>query len=443
MPRFTLLDRLLFSPPAGCYSTVNGLWVRSVEFPGWGRRMGAVGRKGDGSKETVSRRDFLRVGGISVMALSVAERAALAARQTSPQWRSCIFLMMTGGPSQLDTFDPKPDAPAEIRGPVRTIRTAVPGVLLAESLPKLAQRSNDFALLRSLGHDAAPIHETGQQLLQTGRLARNGLRPPSFGSVVSKELGSRGSAPAYCVLPRLLGATGVATWQGQGAGSLGAEFEPLTIAGPSEAAVTIGSPVPKDAAPAIVFPEEPANVRDSYGETRFGRLCLQARQLVEAGVRCVTVNLFDTLSGELTWDSHGRAPWAPSTVYDYRDKLCPQFDRAASALLDDLKSRGLLDDTLVIATGEFGRTPRLNEDAGRDHWPTVWSALMAGGGIQGGQVIGGSDAQGAYALDRPIHPAELTATIYRSLGVTVPTEVVGETESVESPKHPAIAELFA
>lgn len=423
--------------------------------------MGAVSREPGSRRETVSRRQFLRVGGAGVMALSVAERAALAERRSSPQWRSCIFLMMTGGASHLDTFDPKPEAPAEVRGPNRAIATAVPGVFLSGSLPRLAQRAADFTLLRSLGHDAAPIHETGQQLLQTGRLARGGVRPPSFGSVIAKELGPRGDAPPYCVLPRLLGATGVATWQGQGAGSLGSEFEPLAVDGTSSAcqesareddvhgANTIlamhafgdaASPPASAVPPSILFPDEPESL-EAYGDTRFGRLCLQARQLVESGVRCVTVNLFDSLSGEVTWDCHGRAPWAPATVYDYRDTLCPQFDRAASALLDDLKQRGLLDDTLVIATGEFGRTPYLNENAGRDHWPTVWSALLAGGGIAGGQVIGGSDAHGAFAIDRPIHPGDLTATIYRSLGVSIESD-----EPASQPDQPArrpLAEIFA
>ena len=140
--------------------------------------------------------------------------------------------------------------------------------------------------------------------------------------------------------------------------------------------------------PVLSVADEPEAVRRAYGETRFGCLCLQARRMVERGVRVVTVNLFDQLTGQVTWDCHGRSPSAPSTLYDYRDKLCPEFDRALSALLDDLQQRGLLEETLVTAVGEFGRTPRVNGHGGRDHWPGVWSAIMAGGGVRGGNVIG-------------------------------------------------------
>jgi uncharacterized protein (DUF1501 family) len=392
---------------------------------GWDMRMkgseqGTAERPG-----SVSRRDFLRAGGAGVVALSAAEQTARAHLLSRSSRKSCIFLLMTGGPSQLDTFDPKPEAPSDYRGPMRTIATAVPGVFLSEGLPKLAQRMGRFSLLRSLAHDAAPIHETGLQLLQTGRLSFRGDRPPHFGSLVARRHGPRGDVPASVVLPRLLTETGVNIWKGQGAGSLGNDFEPRTF-----------EPQSADESTAVSLPEEGDVVRQRYGKTRFGSLCLQARQLVEAGVRCVTVNLFDRIHGESTWDCHGRGPWSPSTVFDYRDTLCPQFDRAVSALLDDLQERGLFDDTLVIATGEFGRTPKMNETAGRDHWPHVWSALAAGGGIHGGEVIGSSDARGSHPANRPTSPAELNAAILQVLGV--PSQTGEPTENVAGGSQPAI-----
>ncbi len=438
---FRIVGRLLFGRPVRWYSDEQWVHGRNRDQSGWGTEMSSATLEKGARSGSVTRRDFLRVGGLSVMGLSVAERAAFARAHDATAWRSCIFLMMTGGASHLDTFDPKPDAPSEFRGPMRAIRTSIPGVQLSESLPKLAKRMDRFSLLRSLGHDAAPIHETGQQLIQTGRLASNGERPPSFGSVVSQALGGRSDAPAYVVLPRLLGDTGVSTWQGQGAGILGDDFDPAVVRRDG----TFASPtLPLDgqsSAGSHRLGDEPEPVRRAYGDSRMGELCLRARQLVESGVRCVTVNLFDALTGHVTWDCHGRAPWSPATLFDYRDTLCPQFDRAVSALLDDLSDRGLLDDTLVVATGEFGRTPRVNDFAGRDHWPAVWSALIAGGGVSGGQVIGASDHRGCFPVDRPVHPAELTGTIYHSLGLIDPPG--REPEPVEAAGHPSIVELFA
>jgi hypothetical protein len=188
--------------------------------------------------------------------------------------------------------------------------------------------------------------------------------------------------------------------------------------------------------------DEPEPVRRAYGETRFGRLCLAARQMIECGVRAVTINLFDSLAGQLTWDCHGRQPLAPGSLYDYRDFLCPQFDRAVATLLDDLEERGLLDDTLVVACGEFGRTPRINHAGGRDHWPHVWSGLVAGGGVAGGQVLGASDRYGTEPADRPVHLAEITATMYRSLGFDAGTTLPIEGEELPLAEHSSIDELF-
>ena len=388
----------------------------------------------------VSRRDFLRVGGLSVVSLSVAEKAALARKQASSVERNCIFVLMTGGPSQFETFDPKPAAPVDIRGPLRAISTSVPGTQFSESLPKLAARADNFSILRSLNHDAAPIHETGLQLLQTGRLARGTVKHPSFGSVVARFMGPRDGIAPFVTIPRLLGHTGVNAYRGQQAGFLSSQFDPLTEA----AADDDRSGKSASFLPGGFLRDEPAATRRAYGNSHFGRLCLQARKLIECGVRCVTVNLFDSLAGQATWDCHGRSSTVSSDLYDYRDRLCPEFDCALSALFDDLEQRRMLDDTLVIAVGEFGRTPHVNEYGGRDHWPGVWSALIGGGGVQGGRVVGASDAHGTTPAERPIAPGELTATIYDRLGLDADLKLHPQ-EETELPlaDHRPIQELLA
>lgn len=344
----------------------------------------------------VSRRGFLRAGSAGVLGLSLGDQPAFA-RGASLHRRRAIFILMAGGPSQLDTFDPKPEAPASIRGPMRAIPTSVPGVWLSESLPKLAERANRYALVRSLSHDYAPIHETGQQLLQCGRLMESGVRFPHFGAVVAKVAPKKTKAPANVVLPRLLSETGTHRHRGQSAGGWGEEWDPVELATTAK--------------------DEPEAIRRAYGDTSFGRMLLHSRQLIEQGTSVVTVNLFDTLHGRVTWDCHGDATCAPGTVYDYRDTLCPQFDQALSALLDDLERRGLANDTLVVATGEFGRTPWMNETRGRDHWTGCWSALVAGGGVTGGAVIGASDETASSPIDRPVSPSEITATLLGWFGI--------------------------
>jgi len=355
----------------------------------------------------VSLRDFLRVGSLSFAGLSMSEQAALAAGQRDRSQKNCILIMMTGGASQLETFDPKPDAPSEVRGPLKAISTSVPGVFLSEPFPQLAQRAGQFSLIRSLYHDAAPIHETGHQLIQTGRLSKRALNYPCFGSVVSRQWGPRGDAPPFVVLPRLVSSLGVNTYRGQQATFLGDEFAPATTVGESSSAGDYE----------IEIEGESKAIQQQYGKHRFGRLLLQARQLVERGTRCVVVNLFDDLHQQMTWDCHGTGTGTSGKVYEYRDSLGPAYDKALSTLLDDLSSKGLLNDTLVVSTGEFGRTPQINAQGGRDHWPHVWSALVAGGGTPGGQVVGASDARASAPVERPVHAAELTATIYHHLGL--------------------------
>lgn len=378
--------------------------------------MATSGRKGVGPVAALSRRDFLRTSGLGVAGLALADSARASAH--SADEAAVILLMLVGGPSQLETFDPKPDVPNEVRGPFGTIATALPGVRLGEHLPCLARRMDKLTLIRSLHHDAAPIHETGHQLIQTGRLCRTDREWPHLGSVAARLLGPRGGMPPFVVLPDPIGNTGVGVSHGQGAGFLGAGSAPFVVGSdpvrPGFDPRAIGDRAGVGPLAFDLDSERPAT-RDAYGRTTFGQSCLLARRLVEAGSRFVVVNMYKTVFGRPSWDVHGRQPF--STFDDYRNTVLPTFDRAFSALIDDLEHRGRLGSTLVVATGEFGRAPKLNPFGGRDHWPAVWSAALAGGGTTGGRVVGASDRQGAEPADRPITPAELAATIYQSLGI--------------------------
>jgi hypothetical protein len=256
------------------------------------------------------------------------------------------------------------------------------------------------ALVRSVYHDAAPIHETGHQLLQTGRLYQAGDESPHFGSVVARIGAVRRDRPASVILPGPIASTGVDIPHGQSAGCLGTSFDPEFL--------TLDRP-------AYGLADEPERTREAYGRTAFGRSCLLASRLVESGVRVVTINMFETVFGRVSWDCHGASPF--STFDNYAREVLPTFDRAFAALLDDLERSGRLDSTLVVAAGEFGRTPRINASGGRDHWPGVWTVALAGGGIRGGQVIGASDEHAAEPADRPVTLPDLLATIYLSLGI--------------------------
>jgi hypothetical protein len=342
-----------------------------------------------------SRRDFLRAGSVGAAGLTLADLHAAGGADVN-----CILLLLVGGPSQLDTWDLKPAAPSNVRGPFRPIRTSVPGVEVGECFPRLARMAERFAILRSLHHDAAPIHETGHQLMQTGRLFRGGKEYPHYGAVVSHLRGGRGNSLAFAVVPGPIDSTGVSVSHGQTAAYLGAAHEPRFIQN---------------------VESDPA--RDRYGRTRFGDSCLTARRLIESGTRLVTVNMFDTVFNEVTWDCHADGGSLGSDLDDYRDTLCPTFDLAYSALLEDLHQRGMLSNTLVVAMGEFGRTPHLNPRGGRDHWPGVWSALFAGAGVKGGQVVGSSDRLGGEPKDRPATAAMLAATVYHALGIDPATRL--------------------
>lgn len=376
---------------------------------------------------SVSRREFLRygsAGGLGVWGLSRAD-AALSG-SAKPSRRSCIFVVLTGGPSSLETFDPKPDAPSTIRGPFLPIQTTVPGLWLSETLPQLSQRAELFSLLRSLTHDAAALHETGLQLIQTGRLVSRGCVPPTLGAVVASRAKYAGELAPFVMLPGPLQQTGVRADRGQSASFLGAECEALGYrlsdvgAGKDPANTNVDNLAWQTVRD---FSTETAATRLKYGSSEFGRNCLLARRMVEQGVPFVTINMFDSLVNRVTWDCHAGGSELPTRLQDYRDSVCPQFDTGMSVLLEDLHQRGLLDSTLVVAVGEFGRTPKLNRQGGRDHWTGVWSALIAGCGFPGGQVLGASDPHGASPTDRPIHPAELVATIYAVLGIDPQSEV--------------------
>jgi hypothetical protein len=255
--------------------------------------------------------------------------------------------------------------------------------------------------------------------MQTGRLFRNEVEYPHYGSVLAYARGSKGSgAPPFVVMPWPIRNTGVEISHGQTAGSLGYQFDPIFLpVGPFE---TRYLPFVKKA---INHSHE--NHSSRYGRNSFGQLVLTARRLVEAGVRFVTVNMFDTVFNKITWDCHADGGALDSRLSDYAETLCPTFDRACSALLDDLHDRGVLSNTLVLAMGEFGRTPKINPRGGRDHWTGAWSVLFAGAGIRGGQVVGSSDAIGAEVRDRPVTPAEIAATVYHALGIRADVRIPG------------------
>ncbi|MCZ2076454.1 MAG: DUF1501 domain-containing protein [Bryobacteraceae bacterium] len=421
------------------------------------------------------RRDFLHAGSLSFLGLGLTQMfglKALGAVDNRKKDINCIFLMLVGGPSQLDTWDMKPDAPVEIRGPYRPIKTNVPGIEVSENFPRMAKNADKFALVRSVYHTAAAVHDTGHQMMQTGRLFQGGVEHPHIGCVLGKLKGPNGGVPAHVLLPGSIGSTGGNMPHGQNAGYLGKTYDPFVLnADPSDPNFRVPDTLPPEylaalrvdrrrnwrelvdrtvskfetsqdgrlsdasfhqaytlmssakAREAFELHREPEAVRQKYGMNRFGQSCLLARRMIEAGVRFVTVNMFETVFDEITWDIHGSKPFSPISCYS--DLVGPMFDNAYSSLLEDLHERGLLETTMVVATGEFGRTPKVNPAGGRDHWPQCWTMLLGGGGIKGGQVIGSSDEIGALPKDRPTSPAEIAATIYYGLGIDLELELPG------------------
>jgi hypothetical protein len=370
-----------------------------------------------------TRRDFLSA--TAALAVPGLASGGLRPPLAGGTAKSCIFINLVGGPAHLDTFDPKPDAPAEVRGPFRPIRTKVPGVHLSELFPKLAGLTDKFSLVRSMHHTAPPIHEAGFQLLNTGRLFRNGPEWPSMGAVVGHLFGDRPG-----VLPSKSISTGVSVSHGQGSGFLGSDREPWE----------------DDALRHFLCHMRPGGadpIFANYGQSWFGMNCWYTGTWVQRGTRFVTVNQFSTVFDSPSWDCHADGGSLRTDLSDIRDTVAPSFDTAFAALLTDLDERGLLDTTLVVATGEFGRTPRLNSNGGRDHWAGAWTALVAGGGVKPGRVIGRTDAKGTEPADRPVAPQELVATVFHALGVPADATIPGpDGTPVEVYPGKPVAELF-
>ena len=421
------------------------------------------------------RRDFLHAGSAGMLGLGLTDFLSLKAQGAVHDDKSdinVIMLFLVGGPSQLDTWDMKPNAPSEIRGPYKPIKTNVPGIEISEIFPRMARHADKWSLVRTLYHTAAAVHDTGHQMMQTGRLFQGGLNHPHMGSVLGKLRGPKGDVPPHVLLPRPIGNTGGNMPHGQDAGYLGKAHDPFVLnADPSEPNFEVPDMLPPDyisavrikrrrkwrdmiddavkhfeevpdaklldttfhqaytlmsskkARAAFDLTQESDGTRKRYGWNRFGQSCLMAKRLIEAGVRFVTVNMFETVFDEITWDIHGSSPFSP--IECYSNLVGPMFDNGFTSLVEDLSRTGLLDNTMIVATGEFGRTPKINPAGGRDHWPACWPVVMAGGGIQGGRVVGESDDIGGAPKSRPTTPAEVTATVYHSLGIDLETELPG------------------
>jgi uncharacterized protein (DUF1501 family) len=420
----------------------------------------------------LSRRDFLHAGALSYLGLTLPAWHAARASVGQDRDVNCIMLFLVGGPSQLDTWDPKPNAPAEVRGPFKCIQTRAPGIQISEIFPRMAGHMDKVSLVRSVFHTATAVHDTGHQMMQTGRLFTGGIEHPHAGCALGYLKGARGDVPAHVLMPRPIGRTGGNLPHGQTAGYLGKQYDPFVLnADPADPRFHVPDLSPPDyisgirarrrqrlrdavdsavasfesspqakqldenfqlayrmmssakARDAFALDRETPAARDRYGRTRFGQSCLLARRLVESGVRFVTVNMFETVFDEVTWDIHGSRPF--TDISEMARQVAPNFDQAFSALLEDLHQRGLLKSTIVVALGEFGRTPKINPAGGRDHHPGVWTIVLGGGPIQGGRVVGESDELGYAPKNRPVTPAEVAATIYRGLGLDPHQELPG------------------
>ena len=435
---------------------------------------------GKGSTHTcagVTRRDFIHAGALSALGLSLPHYVAARNQgHITPghDGRSVIMIFNLGAPSHIDTFDPKPDAPAEVRGPFRAIPTKVPGTQLSEILPRHAAIADRFSLVRSCYDTGPAVHDAGWQTMQTGRLFSGGINTPHAGCVTTYLMGrQRGTdLPGHVLLPEPMGRGGGDMPNGQEAGFLGKAHDPFALmADPSQPNFQVPDMLPPSeigtvrlerrrrlrdivdstiknfeasdnarlldsnfhdayrlmtstqARNAFDLAQEPESMRQRYGTSRFGQCCLLARRLVESGVRFVTINTFLTVFDEITWDIHGSKPF--TSIEGMKRIVAPMYDQAYSTLVEDLHYRGMLDDTLVCNVSEFGRTPKINPAGGRDHWPQCWTCYMAGGGIQGGRVVGSSDPIGGVPADRPVKPRELVATIFHSLGIDLETELPG------------------
>jgi hypothetical protein len=433
-----------------------------------------LGQQRSRTCQGLTRRAFVQVGASSVLGLSLADllrlRAQGPAASTGPA-RSVLLLWLWGGPAHLDTWDPKPGAPLEFRGPFSAIATRTTGVRVCELFPQVARLSDRYTLLRSL-HTGSNDHGVAGTIGLTGSAAGGvqldgkqlpgGVRPAT-GSVVAKARGGSAKVPPFLVIGGRLH-QGKKAIAGEGGGALGGLYDPFRL----EYDPVRGTRVPALHLPPDLTPErlgdrqrllqafdhaaertdaliagkalddyrgqafamltsptaarlfdlgrEKDALKDRYGRTRFGQSCLLARRLVEHGVPFVQVNWSDHVeaeedAGDGGWDHHYR------NFQILQDRHAPWLDQALAALLHDLSDRGLLETTLVIAVGEFGRSPKINATAGRDHWEHCYSALVAGGGVKGGRVIGSSNARGERPHDRPLTPADLAATVQHAVGI--------------------------
>ena len=419
----------------------------------------------------LDRRDFLRVGGLSAFGLGLGQFANLQRLQAAGSTRlpakakNCILIWLDGGPSHMETFDPKPDTPAEVRGPLGTVKTGVPGVEFSECLPKSAKLFNQLAVVRSV---TSPLgeHNFGTHYMMTGYKPTPVLEYPTFGATLAHlnpERVSGAVMPPNIAVPQF----NVGGSKLSGNGYLDSAYQPFSVgADPARktfevkdldfyrgldlqrlsrrrqfvdslntfsrqqdaAAQTNSDPAleqaynlisSEQAKRAFRLEEEPAKVRQKYGPKTIGQSCLLARRLVERGVPFVTVN-------NRGWDTHDdlnvrlKLGFAGARV---DIGLVPSLDLALSALISELQERNLLDETLVLVMGEFGRTPKLNARGGRDHWPRVFSVAMAGGGVAGGQIVGSSDRTGEGPRDRPVTPSDIAATVYTLMGIAPDTEL--------------------
>ncbi|NOZ40422.1 MAG: DUF1501 domain-containing protein [Planctomycetes bacterium] len=411
------------------------------------------------SAKSLNRRGFLKVGAVAGLGIGLADFLAIESAQAAmnkfvtPKVRakSVIHIYLPGGLSAQETWDPKPLSPIEYRGEMRAINTKLPGVQFSEVLPKTAQVADKLTVIRSLTHGEA-AHERGQHNMMTGYRPSPALQFPSFGSVVSHEFGPRKDLPPYISIPSDPNPYA-------GSGYLSSAFAPFAVGDdPARAqfkvrdlnlpgdvnqqryehrlaalevaneqfnqraasdAVSsmnafyqrafdlIGSPAAREA---FDMSKEPNNFKDRYGRNSAGQRMLLARRLVEAGTRFVTLTYG-------SWDNHTRITGS------MRSQM-PAFDQGFAALLGDLDERGLLDDTLVMVSSEFGRTPKINGDAGRDHWSKVFSVVLAGGGIKRGAVIGSSGATANEPEETPISPEDLATTLYHQLGIAAQKELM-------------------
>jgi hypothetical protein len=416
--------------------------------------LGPARRRCDGA----SRRDFLRVGGLTALGLGLphllrAEAMAADGDRAKARAKSAILIFLSGGLSHHDSFDAKPEAGEEVRGPFQAIDTALPGVQVGELLPLTAKVMDKVALVRSVTH-GNDQHDVASNWMLSGRQGSPQGEQPAIGAVVAHHAGLSGPLPPYVAVP---GNPNIGVELGR-SGFLGGRYESFKTGDPSVPGFQVpdvapGEPLPPPRAErrrilldavddlarkvegndqlatydefhrravaitlsgaaraAFAVDQEPDRVRDRYGRTTFGQSCLLARRLVERGVRFVTV----TFGG---WDHHEQ-------IGDQLRRMLPEFDRGYSGLIDDLDGRGLFNDVLVLVMGEFGRTPRVNGRAGRDHWGAAASLVFAGGGLRRGIVVGATDPNGAYVTRRPVTPADVACTVFQSLGIDPRKKIV-------------------